>query len=106
MNLKFAIILFLYLLIIYSCDSYLSIASSIIIIIHQAHFNTQSLLHAPLEVELLKPVIANTWVEELYAHPLERLAPLSVTLLTAELTPRIVMLARGLVSLYVPRPDA
>jgi hypothetical protein len=75
-------------------------------LVHQAHFNTQSLLHAPLDVEVLNPVTAKTWLAEPYVHPLEILAPLSDTLLTFDPTPKMVTLARGFVSLYVPLAEA
>jgi len=72
----------------------------------QAQFSTQSLLHAPVLVTLFNPVIAKIWLLESYDHPLEILSPLSDTLLTFDPMPRIVTLANGFVSLYIPLADA
>lgn len=70
------------------------------------HANTQSDVHAPLAVALFSPVIVITLLVLLYSTPLPTLMPLKVTLLTLCWTPKIVTLARGLVSLKLPLPKA
>ena len=66
----------------------------------------QFLLQAPAEVALVRPSITKALMLLSYVQPLGSAAPLSDTWVTAEGTPRTVILERALVSLKFPRTVA